>query len=608
MEIPHFSQLVFKKAKRKPNANIIFYRDNSLAKWIGLTWKEVADKVMRLASAYVRLGIKEEDKIAICSQNKPQSFIVDFANYTNRVVSVPMYATASASQMEYIVNDAQVSMIFVGDQQQYDNVLTFVEKTPSLKKIVVFEESVDLRGHEQATYFSQIMELGNDEKDIKVVKSRQKVAKEEDLAILMYTSGTTGNSKGVMLTHSNLLEAMRIHNIKMTQISKKERSLAFLPLSHIFERGWSYFCLLKDVKVYLVQNPKDIQQAIREVRPHYMSNVPRFWEKVALGINEKIAAMSPFKRAMVTWAMAIGESYNIDYLRLDKCPPLKLKLSYKFADKFIFGLVKKTVGIENGKMFPTAGAYMDSKLIKFFRCMGIPITFGYGLTETFATVSCFDYKGYKFGTIGTVMPDVQVKIGEDDEILVKGKTITPGYYNLPEVNAEAFVDGWFRTGDSGKIDEDGHLVIVDRIKDLFKTSNGKYIAPQQIETKLNMDPYIAQIVVIGDSRNFVTAIIVPEMEALKEFANNHNIIYDNLDELFENKMVQKLYTERIEAAQKDMANFEKVKKFRLIKKCFTVESGEMTLTLKLRRAVILHNYKELIDEMYDVPKNNVLGV
>ena len=599
MEIPHYSQLVFKKAKKNPNLKILFYRDNSLAKWIGLTWRELADRVMQLASAYVRLGIKENDKIAICSQNRPQSFIVDFANFANRVVSVPMYATASASQIEYIVNDAQVSMIFVGDQQQYDNVLTFVEKAESLKKIVVFDESIDLRGNESAIYFSKIMELGGDEKDIKVVKSRQKAAKEDDLAILMYTSGTTGVSKGVMLTHSNLLEAMRIHSIKMTQVSRKERSLAFLPLSHIFERGWSYFCLLKDLKIYLVQNPKDIQQAVREVRPHYMSNVPRFWEKVAIGINEKIAAMSPFKRAMVTWAMAIGESYNIDYLRLDKCPPLKLKLCYKFADKFIFGLVKKTVGIENGKMFPTAGAYMDLKLIKFFRCMGIPITFGYGLTETFATVSCFDYKGYKFGTVGTVMPDVQVKIGEDDEILVKGKTITQGYYNLPEVNAESFVDGWFRTGDSGRIDEDGHLIIVDRIKDLFKTSNGKYIAPQQIETRLNMDRYIAQIVVIGDSRNFVTAIIVPELDALKEFAIEQNIAYENLDELLAHEKVQKLYTEHIEKAQEDMASFEKVKKFRLIKKGFSVESGEMTLTLKLRRAVIMHNYKELIDEMYE---------
>lgn len=604
MEIPHYSQLVFKKAKKNPNQHILYYRDNSLAKWIGLTWKELADRVMRLASAYVRLGIKEEDKIAVCSQNRPQCFIVDFANFANRVVSVPMYATASASQIEYIVNDAQVSIIFVGDQQQYDNVLSFAEKSKSLKKIVVFDESVDLRGNQSAAYFSQIMELGNDENDIKVVKARRNAATENDLAILMYTSGTTGISKGVMLTHSNLLEAMRIHTIKINQVAKKERSLAFLPLSHIFERGWSYYCLWRDVKVYLVQNPKDIQQAVREVRPHYMSNVPRFWEKVAIGINEKIAAMTPFKRAMVTWAMAIGESYNLDYLRLDKRPPLKLKLSYKFADRFIFGLVKKTVGIANGKMFPTAGAYMDVKLIKFFRSMGIPITFGYGLTETFASVACFDYKGYKLGTVGSVMPDVQVKIGEDDEILVKGKTVTPGYYNLPEINAESFVDGWFRTGDSGKLDEDGHLIIVDRIKDLFKTSNGKYIAPQQIETRLNMDCYIAQIVVIGDSRNFVTAIIVPELDALKAFAAEQHIAYNTLDELFANEKVQQLYTERLDEAQKDMASFEKVKKFRLIKKNFSVESGEMTLTLKLRRAVILHNYKELIDEMYDVPKSS----
>ncbi len=607
MEIPHYSQLVFKKAKKHPNSHILYYRDASLSKWIGLTWREISERVMQLASAYVHFGIQEQDKIAICAQNKPQNIIVDFANYANRAVSVPLYATASASQMEYIVRDAEVALLFVGDQLQYDNALSFVERTPSLKKIVVFDDSVNLKGCELAVYFSQFMELGGNEKDVDVVKSRRKAAKDSDLAILMYTSGTTGEPKGVMLAHSSLMEAMRIHDLRMTNVSKREKSLAFLPLSHIFERGWTYFCFLRGVKVYLNEHPQEIQKVIREVRPHYMCNVPRFWEKVAIGINEKIAAMSPLKKGLVAWATEVGKSYNLDYARVAKRAPFGLWLRYKFADKFVFGLVKKAVGLENGKMFPTAGAYMDTKLITFFRSIGIPITYGYGLTETFATVTCFDYTGYKLGTVGSLMPDVEVKIGEDDEILVKGKTILQGYYKLDEATRNAFVDGeWFRTGDSGKIDEDGHLIIVDRIKDLFKTSNGKYIAPQQIETRLNMDNYIAQIVVIGDCRNFVTAIVVPEMSALEAFAKEQQIAYQTVDELLAHDKVQQLYADRIAQAQEDMAGYEKIKKFRLIKKGFTIESGEMTLTLKLRRAVILHNYKDLIDEMYDVPKSSVL--
>ncbi len=607
MEVPHYSQLVFKKAKKYPNSHILYYRDASLSKWIGLTWREIADRVMQLASAYVHYGIQEHDKVAICAQNKPQSIIVDFANYANRVVSVPLYATASASQMEYIVRDAEVSLLFVGDQQQFDNALTFAERTPSLKKIVVFDDAVNLKDSKMAVYFSQFMESGNNEKDVDVVKKRQKAAQDTDLAILMYTSGTTGEPKGVMLAHSNLLEAMRIHALRMTQVSKREKSLAFLPLSHIFERGWTYFCLLKNVKVYLNENPQEIQKTVREVRPHYMCNVPRFWEKVAIGIDEKIAAMSPFKKALVTWATEVGKSYNIDHARVGKRASLGLWLRYKFADKFVFGLVKKTVGLENGKMFPSSGAYMDTKLITFFRSIGIPITYGYGMTETFATVSCFDYKGYKLGTVGALMPDVQVRISEDDEILVKGKTIMQGYYKREDATHEAFVDGeWFRTGDAGKIDDEGHLTIVDRIKDLFKTSNGKYIAPQQIETRLNVDNYIAQIVVIGDCRNFVTAIIVPEMSALETFAKEQEIAYQTIDELLAHDKVQQLYAERIAQAQKDMAGYEKIKKFRLIKKGFTIESGEMTLTLKLRRAVILHNYKDLIDEMYEVPKSSAI--
>lgn len=599
MELIHFSKFVFAKAQKRGKHRIFFYRDNSLAKWVGITWTELADKVQTAARALVELGVQEHDNIAICSQNKPHGIIVDFANFANRAVSVPLYATASASQIEYIVNDAQIKLIFVGEQQQYDAALEVQQTSKILKTIVVFDSSVDLKGVKQAMYFEDFLKLGEDAKNDKVVEKRKDAATPEDLAIIMYTSGTTGEPKGVMIHHSCLLQALVIHDERLVTINKRDTSIAFLPLSHIFERTWVYFCLYKDVKVYLNLRPTEIQQTIKEVRPTVMCSVPRFWEKVAAGVQEKIATFSPFKKALVTWAVTTGKIYNVDHIRIKKRPSLGLSMRYKIADNLIFSTLKKTIGIENGRMFPTAGAAMDEKLVVFFRSLGIPITIGYGLTETTASVCCFDYFDYRIGTMGSLMPEVEVKIGEDNEILVKGKTVTSGYYNKPEATAAAFVDGWFRTGDAGKLIDGKYLVMTDRIKDLFKTSNGKYIAPQQIETKLGADSYIEQIAVIGNNRNFVTAIIAPNLAAVQSFAKAENIVYDRIEDLLENPKVIGLYEERIKAGQVDMASYEQIKRFRLIKQGFTMEAGEITSTLKLRRAVILQNYGSLIDEMYE---------
>ena len=599
MEFIHFSKFVFAKARKRGNHRILFYRDNSLAKWVGITWSELAEKVQTTARAMVQVGVKEHDNIAICSQNKPHCVIVDFANFANRAVSVPMYATASAPQIEYIVNDAKIALIFVGEQQQYDSALEVLATSNYLKHIVVFDSSVDLKGEKRAMYFEDFLALGADMKHDKEVEKRKKAAKEEDLAVIMYTSGTTGEPKGVMLPHTALLEGMRIHTERLVTVNRHDKSIAFLPMSHIFERAWVYFCMHKDVKIYLNLRPIEVQQTIKEVRPTLMCSVPRFWEKVAAGVQEKIETFTPFKKALVTWAVAVGTTYNLHYLRINKPVPLGLRFRYMVADKLIFSTLKKTIGIENGRMFPVAGAALDDKLAVFFRSLGIPITYGYGLTETTATVCCYDYTDYRVGTMGSLMPGVQVKIGDDNEILVKGKTVTSGYYNKPEATAAAFVDGWFRTGDAGKLIEGKHLMMTDRIKDLFKTSNGKYIAPQQIETKLGADRYIDQIAVIGNNRNYVTAIIAPNLDAVKALAEQHQITYERMEDLLENPIVLKFYEERIAEGQAEMASFEKIKRFRLIKKGFSMEAGELTSTLKLRRAVIQQNYKSLIDEMYD---------
>ena len=605
MELIHFSKLVAEKARKQANRVALYYRDYSVAKWVEITWRELHEKVERVARALVALGVKEEDRVAICSQNMPQALMVDFANYANRAISVPMYATASVQQIEYIINDAEIEVLCVGEQVQYDNALEVIKNNKFLKHIVVFDPSVDLKGETRAIYFEDFMRLGDDKSLQKTVEKRTKAATENDLAIIMYTSGTTGESKGVMLPHSCLLEAMRIHDMRLVKLRRSDTSMAFLPLTHIFERAWTYFCLWQEVKVYLNSRPADIQKTLKEVRPTMLCAVPRFWEKIAAGVQLKIDTFSPFKKAMVTWALAVGQEYNIGYKKDNKCAPFGLALRYRIADKLIFSTLKKVVGLDRGRLFPVAGAALDDKLAVFFLSLGLPIMYGYGLTETTATVCCYPYDNYVIGSMGSLMPDVQVKIGEDGEILVKGKTVCSGYYKKPEVTANSFIDGWFRTGDAGKLVDGKHLYMTDRIKDLFKTSNGKYIAPQQIETILGGDVFIEQVAVIGNNRNYVTAIIAPNIEAIKGYAEQNGIKYEYVDELMDNPQICKMMEERIAELQKDMAPYEKIKKFRMIKRGFTIESGELTSTLKLRRAVILQNYAAMIEEMYNPVKGPI---
>jgi long-chain acyl-CoA synthetase len=430
------------------------------------------------------------------------------------------------------------------------------------------------------------------------VQNRLNEASEDDLACILYTSGTTGNPKGVMMPHSGFMEAMRIHKMRLTTINDKDTSIAFLPLSHVFERTWTYFCIYMGVQVYINFRPIEIQQTIKDVRPSLMCSVPRFWEKVYAGVQENIAKMPPVKQGLVSWALAVGKQHNLDYLRLGKTPGVLLKMKYGIADKLIYSKVKKTIGIENASMLPTAGARLSDGINTFMQCIGVPIVYGYGLTETTATVSCFDYTGFEIGTVGRVMPDVQVKIGPDNEIFVKGKTVFRGYYKNEKATAEAFTeDGWFKTGDAGILKGD-IITLTERIKDLFKTSNGKYIAPQEIETRLGLDRYIEQAATIGDERNYVTAIIAPSIPALEDYAAKNKITYSDIDELIQHADILKLIANSIKTAQADMANYEQIKKFRLIKKGFSIESGELTNTLKMRRAVIMQRYKSMIDEMY----------
>ncbi|MDP4201797.1 MAG: long-chain fatty acid--CoA ligase [Bacteroidota bacterium] len=597
MSIPHFSKIIFRQAEKYQDRNVFFTRNDKNKTWNPITWNQFSDQVTKATRSLITLNTKRGDRIGIYTQNMAESFYVDFANFGVGAISVPMFATSSVSQIAYIINDAGIETLFVGEQTQYDNALKAADKCPSLERIIVFDPNVNLRNNGLAFYYKDFIDLGSAKHD-KEIAERQAQASPDDIAIIMYTSGTTGEPKGVILNHSNFLEAMRIHDLALPTFSENDRSIAFLPLSHIFERAWCYYCLYRGAVIYINLRPQEIQTAIREVRPTVMCSVPRFWEKVYIGVKEQIDSFKPYMKGIVTWALALGEIYNLDYLRQEKKPPLLLNLKYKLVDKLIFSKVKKTVGIENANFFPTAGAALEDGINVFLRSMGIPIIIGYGLTESTATVCCFRPTRYVIGSAGKIMAGLEARIGEDNEIQLKGKTITQGYYKKPEATEAAFIDGWFKTGDAGKIDSEGNITLVERIKDLFKTSNGKYIAPQQIEMKLGTSKYVDQAAVIGDQRNYVTAIIVPALPEVEKLATERNIRYKLIDELLTHPDIVAFYQSLIDSLQQEMASYEKVKKFTLIKKGFTIESGEMTSTLKLRRAVIMQNYRKLIDEMY----------
>lgn len=577
------------------------HRRISAGKWAPVSWTQLRDEVDHAARALEILGIKEEEKIAVFSPNDPYILVTDFAAFANRAVPVSIYATSSPQQVEYIVRDAGAEIIFAGTADQYRIAREVAAKVSAVRQIITYDDVERDPSDTTTLTFRQLLKLGEaaSEQCRQEVERRTAAARPDDIATLLYTSGTTGDPKGAILPHSCFNAALKVHHERLTSLSDSDTSLCFLPLSHIFEKAWTYFALDCGIQIYVNRDPHIIQDAIREVHPTCMCSVPRFWEKAYAAIQEKMARMKPLSRWMCALALKTGRRRNLDYMRLGKKVPALLEMRYRFFNKKVFHKVQRIMGIEHGNIFPTAGAPLSPAITEFFRAMGVPIVIGYGLSETTATVTCFPYVGYEIGTVGTPLPDLEVKIGAENEILVKGPSVMRGYYNKPEETAAVFTeDGFFRTGDAGYFDEHGALVLTERIKDLFKTSNGKYIAPQAIESRLGEDKYIEQVAVIGDNRKFVTAIIVPAVEALKEYASRKKIQYRNLEDLVKNPRVRELISKRIESLQEGLASFEKIKKFTLLPKEFTMESGELTNTLKIRRPVINRHYANEIEAMY----------
>ena len=596
----HFAELIHRQAEKYGNRTALKHRDNATGKWLKISWREFSDKVMLTAKAMAEFGIKVQENIGVYSQNMPQCLYTDFGAYGNRVVSIPMYATNSPGQIEYIINDAKIRTLFVGEQLQYNNAFKVQKDSKYLERLVVFDPAVKMNPEDKTSiYFDDFLRLGDNAHAESTVKIRMTEAVPEDLATIIYTSGTTGESKGVMLPHSCYLEAMRIHDVRLPLVTDKDLSMSFLPMTHIFEKAWCYYCLHKGVTIAINQDPKMIQKTLPEVHPTLMCNVPRFWEKVYAGVHEKINSASPAMKKIFLDAIETGRKYNLEYKNKGIPAPCGLKLKFQFYNKTVFTLLKRVLGIERGRFFPVAGAPLSDTVNEFLQSVNIPIAYGYGLSETTATVCFYPEIGFQFGSIGEVMPGVQVKIDPgNNEILVKGKTVMSGYYNKPEETKKAFTeDGFFRTGDAGRL-EGNTLFFTERIKDLYKTSNGKYIAPQAIEMVMSGDNYIEQIAVIGDQRKFVSALIVPVYPLLEKYAGEKGISFESREVLVKNKDIIRFIEARVEEHQKNLASYEKIKRFTLLPEPFMM-GCELTDTLKLRRPVVLQKYATEIEAMYE---------
>ena len=596
----HLSVLIHDLANKYGDKTALTFKKFGSDKWQSVSWNQFSLRVKQVSNALLNIGAKPYDKIAVFSQNCVHYLYTDFGAYGIKVCSIPFYATSSEQQIQYMINDGQVRFLFVGEQDQYDKAHRVFALCPSLERIIIFDSSVRISTHDPAAlYFKDFIKLGENLPRQTEVEALYQSASMDDMANILYTSGTTGDSKGVMLTYGQYDAALRA-NDEVVPVSEKDRVINFLPFTHIFERGWSYLCLSEGAQLFINTYPHEIQESMRQVHPTCMCSVPRFWEKVYIAVKAKMDEAGSVQKKLFYHALAVGRKRNIEYIANGKRPPLTLELEYKIINKTILSMVRKQLGLEHPNIFPTAGAYVSPEVEEFVLSVGIGMVVGYGLTESLATVSCVHLdKKFTIGSVGRPISSIQIKIGEDNEILLKGPTITKGYYYRDTTNAKVFdEEGFFHTGDAGYM-KDGELFLTERIKDLFKTSNGKYIAPQQVESLLLVDKFIDQVAVIADQRKFVSALIVPEFRLVEDWAREHHIAFGSREDLCANEQVKKMLQERINTLQQQLAYYEQIKRITLLPHHFSMESGELTNTLKIRRPIINKNYQAEIDKMYE---------
>ncbi|UEA15938.1 long-chain fatty acid--CoA ligase [Pasteurella canis] len=592
----HFVNRIREQAKILSNETALRYRNDS--NWQDINWKQFQQHIDELSYALLANNINVQDKIAIFAHNMPRWTIADIGTMQTRAIVVPIYATSAAKQVEYILNDADVKILFVGDQEEYNCTLEIFANCPQLQKIVAMKESIDLQNNDKACHWQTFIAEGSNLHQ-SLLHERLEHKKLDDLFTLIYTSGTTGEPKGVMLDYANLAHQLQAHDTAFAtlNVSQYDVSLSFLPFSHIFERAWVAYILHRGAVNCYLEDTNQVREALTEIRPTLMCAVPRFYEKIYTAVWDKVQKAPFLRRTIFNWAISIGQKRF--HLVAEKKPiPFLLRRQYALADKLVLSKLRQLLG-GRIRMMPCGGAKLEPTIGLFFHSIGINIKLGYGMTETTATVSCWEDSHFEPNSIGTLMPGAEVKIGENNEILVRGGMVMRGYYKKPQETAETFTDdGFLKTGDAGEIDQYGNLYITDRIKELMKTSNGKYIAPQYIETKVGKDKFIEQIAVIADAKKYVSALIVPCFTSLEEYAKQLNIKYHDRMDLIKHSEIIQMFEQRINELQKELPSFEQIKKFTLLPQAFTTKMEEITPTLKLRRKVIVERYKTQIEAMY----------
>jgi long-chain acyl-CoA synthetase len=583
-----------------PKTDMLAGKENG--EWKKYSTKEVADITLKFSSGLLKLGIRpgikhneEKDKIAIISPNRPEWIITDLAVQQLGAVLTPIYPTISENELAYVLNDAEARILFVSDKELLDKVNAMRDKFPTIREIFTFNKV------EGARHWKEVLELGN-EADYEQINTVKKNISPEELVTIIYTSGTTGTPKGVMLSHHNI-----ISNVLACQpylpVNKEAKALSFLPLNHIFERMVTYLYLTSGVPIYYAETMESIGDNLKEVKPTIFTTVPRLLEKVYERIMATGLELKGIKRALFFWAVDIGKRYEIN-----KDQGAWYNLQLKLANKLIFSKWRAALG-GNIQCIVNGAAACQVRLLKIFTAGGIPIMEGYGLTETSPVISVnrYNIEDRMFGTVGPVISNVEVKLAEDGEILCKGPNVTIGYYKRPDLTADAIKDGWFHTGDIGVLIDNKFLKITDRKKELFKTSGGKFVAPQPIENKFKESPYIEQIMIVGEDRKFTAALIIPSFGNLRSWASKRGISATSNDDLVKNADVLDLFKQAVDKYNQFFSHIEQVKKFVLLPHEWTVDGGELTPTLKAKRKVILEKFKKDIDGIY-APANGKVDI
>jgi long-chain acyl-CoA synthetase len=562
--------------------------------WRTVSWSALGEAMDGCACGLIALGVQPGEMVGICSRNMPEWTQADLGILSAGGVSVPIYPTSTVDQFRYIVRDAGIRVVFVGEQPQFDRALTLLNEG-EIDQIVALDSSLDLDGCPRARHFSGFVQSASDAASAEELERRRAAYRLTDLLTLIYTSGTTGEPKGVMLDFANLAACIEMHDRRI-DLGESDVSLAMLPLSHVFERAWTYYVLYRGAENVYIRDPQRVMDVIGDIKPTAMCAVPRLYEKAYATIEARVAQAPRVRRAIFRWAVAVGTRV-VRRQQADEPLSVWLRWQHTLAERLVCRALRQRFG-GRLKLMPVAGARLADDVHLFFQAMGFPLRYGYGLTETTATVS-FNGPDFRLGSIGTLLHGIEVRLGDGNELLVRGATVMRGYYKKPDATRDVMTaDGFFRTGDKCELDDEGRLYFVERLKDLMKTSNGLYVAPQLVEGTLGKDRYIDQVAVVADARHFVSALIVPCFESLEEYARSVNLQYQCKAELLRHSTVVEFFETRIAELQRELARFQQVKKFTLLPEAFSVELGEITPTLKLRRRIIEDRYRDEIEAMY----------